>query len=90
MENSGNNEARLPSYTKATLETNDYLIKKFLKDCSKDSLMLYITEKSADTRVFVKKSVKTRQKKLRYKRNAKKFADKSREVSETNPKQKNR
>lgn len=66
-------EVRLPPHVKPTTETNDQLIKKFLKECSKDSLLQYLAEKSAHSRRFEKKSVKIRQKKLKYKRNAKKY-----------------
>jgi hypothetical protein len=66
-------EVKLPPHVKPTNETNDQLIKKFLKECSKDSLLQYLFEKSAYSRRFEKKSVITRQKKLKYKRNAKKY-----------------
>jgi len=65
-------EVKLPSHVKPTDETNDQLIKKFLKECSKESLLQYLAEKSAYSRRFTKKSILVREKKLRYKRNAKK------------------
>jgi len=65
-------EVKLPPHVKPTDETNDQLIKKFLKECSKESLLQFLAEKSAHSRRFEKKSVITRQKKLRYSRNAKK------------------
>jgi hypothetical protein len=68
-----NLEVKLPSHVRPTDETNDQLIKKFLKECSKESLVQYLSEKSAWTRRFEKKSVLDRQKKLKYARNAKKY-----------------
>ena len=68
-----NLEVKLPPHVKPTDETNDQLIKKFLKECSKESLSQYLAEKSAWTRRFEKKSVVDRQKKLKYARNAKKY-----------------
>ena len=68
-------EVKLPPHVKPTDETNDQLIKKFLKECSKESLLQYLAEKSAYTRRFTKKSILIREKKLRYKQNAKKYND---------------
>ena len=68
-------EVKLPPHVKPTDETNDQLIKKFLKECSKESLLQYLAEKSAYTRRFTKKSILLREKKLRYKQNAKKYND---------------
>lgn len=62
----------LPKNMKPSFEANEYLIKKFLKECSKDSLLYYLSENSAMSRRFTKKSVKMRQKKLNRLRNAKK------------------
>jgi hypothetical protein len=67
-----NLEVKLPSHVRPTDETSEALIKKFLKECSKDSLLQFLAEKSAWTRRFTKKSIKDREKKLRYKRNAQK------------------
>lgn len=68
-------EVKLPPHVKPTDETNDQLIKKFLKECSKESLLQFLAEKSAFSRRFEKKSVVERQKKLKYKQNAKKYND---------------
>lgn len=65
-------EVKLPPHVKPTDETNDQLIKKFLKECSKESLLQFLAEKSAYTRRFSKKSDVEREKRLRYKRNARK------------------
>lgn len=73
MARSANLEVKLPPHVKPTEETNEQLIKKFLKECSKESLLQYLAEKSAHTRRFIKKSVLVREKKMRYARNAKKY-----------------
>ncbi len=65
-------EVKLPPHVKPTDETNDQLIKKFLKECSKESLLQYLAEKSAYTRRFEKRSDVERARRLHYKRNAKK------------------
>lgn len=65
----------LPKHVRPTDETTDQLIKKFLKECSKESLTHYIAEYSAMSRRFVKKSVKMRQKRLNRLRNCKKYQD---------------
>jgi len=72
MARAGHLEVRLPPHVKPTDETNDQLIKKFLKECSKESLLQYLAEKSAYSRSFDKKSVIRRQKRLKYARNARK------------------
>ena len=66
-------EVKLPPHVKPTDETNEQLIKKFLKECSKESLLQFLSEKCAYTRRFSKKSDIDREKRLRYKRNAKKY-----------------
>lgn len=75
MARSAHLEVKLPSHVKPTNETNEQLIKKFLKECSKESLLQYLAEKSAYSRRFEKKSVVDRQKRLKYARNAKKYND---------------
>jgi len=55
-----------------SLELNESLINKFLKACSKESLLQELYEKSAYTRRFDKPSVLERQRQLRYRRNAQK------------------
>jgi hypothetical protein len=66
-------EVKLPPHVKPTDETNDQLIKKFLKECSKDSLLQFLFEKSAYSRRFTKKSILVREKKMRRLRNSKKY-----------------
>jgi len=68
-------EVKLPPHVKPTNETNEQLIKKFLKECSKDSLLQFLFEKSAYSRRFTKKSIITREKKMRRLRNSKKHND---------------
>lgn len=70
MSRSVNLEVKLPHYTKPTDETNEQLIKKFLKECSKESLLQYLAEKSTYSRRYVKRSVVKRQKRLKAKHNA--------------------
>lgn len=67
-----NLEVKLPPHVKPTNETNEQLIKKFLKECSKESLQQYFAEKCSYSRRFTKKSIIVREKKMRYKRNARK------------------
>lgn len=55
-----------------SLELNEVLINKFLKACSKESLLQELYERSAYTKRFDKPSVLERQRQLRYKRNAQK------------------
>jgi len=70
-----NLEVKLPSHVRPTEETTDQLIKKFLKECSKESLVQYMYENCAWSRRYTKKSVKEREKRLRYKRNARKYQE---------------
>lgn len=65
-------EVKLPDHVKSTDETTDQLIKKFIKACSKESIVQYMYENCAWNRRFTKKSVKEREKRLRYRRNAQK------------------
>ena len=81
-------EVKLPPHVKPTDETSDQLIKKFLKECSKESLLQFLAEKSAYTRRFEKKSVITRQKKLKYKRNAKRHNEELAKDAQTKTKKK--
>ena len=67
-----NLEVKLPDHVRPTDETTDQLIKKFLKACSKESLVQYMYENCAWTRRFKKNCVKEREKRLRYRRNAQK------------------
>ena len=68
-------EVKLPPHVKPTDETTDQLIKKFLKECSKESLLQFLAEKSAFSRRFTKKSILVREKKMRRLRNSKKYND---------------
>ncbi len=72
MSRSANLEVKLPPNVRPTEETTDALIKKFLKECSKESLVQYLYENSAMTRRFEKRCVKERNKRMKYKRNAQK------------------
>lgn len=72
MSRAVNLEVKLPSHVRPTDETTDALIKKFIKECSKESLMQLIYEKSAWTRRFIKRSDEERARRLKYKRTAKK------------------
>ena len=65
-------EVKLPPGVTPSAESTDFLIKKFLKECSKESLVQYLYEECAYTRRFTKKSVKERLLRSKYKRNAKK------------------
>lgn len=65
-------EVRLPPNTKPSAESTEILIKKFLKECSKESLVQYLYDECAYTRRFVKPSVKERLKRSKYRRNAQK------------------
>lgn len=64
-------QVKLPDGVAPSAESTEMLIKKFLKECSKESLVQYLYEKSASTRRFVKRSVTERLKRSKYKRNAK-------------------
>ncbi len=65
-------EVKLPGHVIPTAETTDILIKKFLKACSKESIVQYMYENCAYTRRFTKKCVLERQKRSKYRRNAQK------------------
>jgi hypothetical protein len=73
MARAANLEVKLPPHVKPTDEASEALIKKFLKECSKESLVQYLFDNSAWTRRFTKKSIKTRAKKLLRTRNSKKY-----------------
>lgn len=76
-------ETKLPKGQVPSLESNESLINRFLKACSKESLMQYLYENSVYTRRFDKPSVLERQRQLRYKRNARKAnAEKLQDVGE--------
>lgn len=67
-----NLETRLPKGLQPSLENNELLINRFLKACSKESLVQYLYDNSAYTKRFDKPSVLERQRQLQYKRNARK------------------
>jgi hypothetical protein len=91
MARAANLEVKLPSYTKPTDETSEALIKKFLKECSKESLVQYLYDNSAWTRRFTKKSIKMRQKALNRSRNSKKYNEEiNKEKLDTPKKKKNK
>ncbi len=90
MSRAANLEVRLPPNVRPTEEATDALIKKFLKECSKESLVQFLYEKSAMTRRFEKKCVRERNKRMKYKRNAKKHnEDLNKEFDKASKKQKN-
>jgi hypothetical protein len=66
-------EVKLPPNTKPSAESTDFLIKRFLKECSKESLVQYLYDECAYTRRFTKPSVKERLKRNKYRRNAQKY-----------------
>ena len=66
-------EVKLPPNTKPSAEATDLLIKRFLKECSKESLVQYLYDECAYTRRFTKPSVKERLKRSKYRRNAQKY-----------------
>lgn len=68
-------EVKLPPHVKPTDETNEQLIKKFLKECSKESLLQFLSDKSAFSRRFTKKSVLDREKRIRRLKNSQKYND---------------
>jgi len=70
-------EVKLPPHVRPTDETSEQLIKKFLKETSKESLVQKWADESAHSRRFTKKSVLDRQKRLQRNRNAKKYNDES-------------
>ncbi len=63
----------LPQGVRPSAESTEMLIKRFLKECSKDSLVHYLFENSAMSRRFTKKSIKDRHKRLSKLRNSKKY-----------------
>lgn len=63
----------LPKNVRPTDETSEQLIRKFLKECSKESLLHFIFENSAMSRRFTKKSVKMRQKRINRLRNSQNY-----------------
>ena len=65
-------EVKLPPGVHPSSESTEMLIKKFLKECSKDSLVQYLYENCSYTRRFEKKSVTERLKRNGYKKNARK------------------
>lgn len=76
-------EVKLPKGQQPSLENNESLINRFLKTCSKESLMQYLYESSVYTKRFDKPSVLERQRELEYKRNARKAnAEKMLDVGE--------
>ena len=82
-------EVKLPDHVRPSEESTDQLIKKFIKACSKESLVQYLYDNCAWNRRFVKKSVKEREKRQRYKRNAQKHnKDLMSEVEEKTKKKK--
>lgn len=70
MARAGLLEVKLPPGVNPSSESTEMLIKKFLKECSKESLVQYLYENCAYTKRFVKKSVKERLKRNKYKKNA--------------------
>jgi hypothetical protein len=66
-----NLETKLPKGLQPSLENNELLINRFLKACSKESLVQYLYDNSSYTKRFDKTSVLERQRQLKYKRNAK-------------------
>ena len=66
-------EVKLPPGVQPSSDSTDMLIKKFLKECSKESLVQYLYDGCAYTRRFVKPSVKERLLRSKYKRNAKNY-----------------
>lgn len=91
MSRAVNLEVKLPDHVRPTEETTDMLIKKFLKACSKESIVQYMYENCSYTRRFTKKSVLERQKRLKYRRNAQKHNEELiSEPENTQKKKKNR
>ena len=82
-------EVKLPHGVSPSADSTEQLIRKFLKECSKESLVQFIHEKSAWTRRFEKRSDVERLRKLKYKQTAKKNnLELSQEVEETVKKKK--
>ena len=65
-----NLEVKLPAHVKPTDETSEQLIKKFLKECSKESLVQYMYENSAWTRRFNKRSDVERARRIKHRKTA--------------------
>lgn len=81
-------EVKLPKGQQPTSQTNESLINRFLKACSKQSLLRYLYENSAYTKRFDKPSVLERKRQLLYKRNARKANKENSEVFEEKVKKK--
>jgi hypothetical protein len=65
-----NLETKLPRGLQPSLENNELLINKFLKSCSKESLVQYLYDYCSYTKRYDKPSVLERQRQIKYKRNA--------------------
>ena len=70
MARAGLLEVKLPPGVRPSNESTEMLIKKFLKECSKESLVQFLYENCAYTKRFEKRSVRERLKRNRYKKNA--------------------
>jgi hypothetical protein len=82
-------EVKLPPGVSPSHDSTEQLIRKFLKECSKESLVQFIHEKSAWTRRFEKRSDVERLRKLKYKQTAKKNnRELSQDIEETVKKKK--
>jgi len=81
-------EVKLPRGQQPTPQTNESLINRFLKACSKESLLRYLYENSVYTKRFDKSSVLERKRQLLYKRNARKANKEKLEVFEEKVKKK--
>jgi hypothetical protein len=78
----------LPPGVRPSAESTENLIKRFLKECSKDSLVYYLYENSAMSRRFTKKSIKERQKRINRLRNSKKYNEEMNKEAIEAPKKK--
>jgi hypothetical protein len=85
-----NLETKLPKGMQPSLENNELLINKFLKACSKESLVQYLYDNSSYTKRFDKASVLERQRQLKYKRNARIANLEALKDPESSPKKKKR
>ena len=65
-----NLETKLPKGLQPSVENNELLINKFLKACSRESVVQYLYDNSSYTKRFEKTSVQERRLRLKYKRNA--------------------
>ncbi len=65
-----NLETKLPKGLQPSLENNELIINRFLKACSKESLVQYLYEYSSYNKRYDKPSVLERRRQLQYKRNA--------------------